>query len=609
MRALTGTDPDRLPEEKARGITIDLGFAHAELGGGIVASFVDVPGHERFVRNMLAGAHGIDGVLLVVAADESVMPQTREHFHICRLLGVPRGLVALTKCDVADRESQALAALETAELVAGSFLAGAPVVRFSARTGEGLPELRAALLALAQATPARPAQGLLRLPIDRVFTIKGFGAVVTGTLVAGTLTVGEEVEAMPSGRRARVRGLQVHGTLVERAVAGTRTAVNLAGVETEELARGFVLVRPGSLHATSMLDVELELLHDAKPLPDGARVRVHAASAEVLARVRLLQKAPLAPGSRALAQLRLEAKLVAGRRDRLVIRSYSPATTIGGAFVVDPLPPRRRVSEQRAVERLRDASGLAEAAQALVEEAGTGGIETPLMAARLTLEAAELGRVLAACSPIVSLGPEPCVLLARTALDRLQAATLEALETYHRENPLRPAMPREELRRRVFGRARASVFERVADELAAAGRVRLLPDAVCLFGHEVRLNPGEAEARRVLMAAAAAAGLAGIELPAVAEQSRTDAALLERVARVLADEKLLARVGDGLLVDRAELESLKQRVRERWASGTRIEVGDFKELVGLSRKHAIPLLEYLDRERVTRRIGAFRVVI
>jgi selenocysteine-specific elongation factor len=447
------------------------------------------------------------------------------------------------------------------------------------------------------------------LPVDRVFTIKGFGAVVTGTLVAGTLTVGEEVEAMPSGRRARVRGLQVHGELVERSVAGTRTAVNLAGVETEDLARGLVLVRPGSFHATSMLDVELDLLPDAKPLLDGARVRVHVASAEVLARVRLLRKGPLAPGSRALAQLRLEAKLVAGRRDRLVIRSYSPATTIGGAFVVDPLPPRRRVSDQRAVERLRDAAGLAEAAQALVEEAGTTGIEAPLLAARLTLEAAELGQVLAACPGVVSLAPEPPVLLARTALDRLQAATLEALETYHRENPLRPAMPREELRSRVFGRARATVFERVADELAAAGRVRLLPDAVGLCGHEVRLNPGEEEARRVLLAAAAAAGLAGIELPAVAEQSRSDAALLERVARMLAGEKLLARVGDGLLVNRAELESLKQRVRERWPSGTRIEVGEFKQLVGLTRKHAIPLLEYLDRERVTRRVGAFRVVI
>jgi selenocysteine-specific elongation factor len=609
VRALTGTDPDRLPEEKARGITIDLGFAHAELGQGVVASFIDVPGHERFVRHMLAGAHGIDAVLLVVAADESVMPQTREHFHICRLLGVPRGLVALTKCDVADRESQALAALETAELVAGSFLAGAPVVRVSARTGEGLPELRTALLALAQASPARPAEGLLRLPLDRVFTMKGFGTVVTGTLVAGTLSLGDEVEALPSGRRARVRGLQVHGEPQQRAAAGTRTAVNLAGIETEDLARGDVLVRPASLRATSMLDVELDLLKDARPLADGARVRVHAASAEVLARARLLEKGPLEPGRSALAQLRLEAKLAAGRHDRLVIRSYSPAATIGGAIVVDPLPPKRRARDRTAVARLRDASDLAQAAQALLEEAGTAGIEAPLLAARLTVPAAGLGGALAGSLAAVGLGSDPVLLLARSALDRLGAATLEVLESFHRENPLRPAMPREELRVRVFGAARPAVFERVVGELAARGRVRLLPDAVALSGHEVRLNPGEEAARRVLLAAAREGGLAGFAVSSLAAATGADAALLERVARVLVGERLLVRVGEGLLVDQGALETLKQRVRERFSPGSRIEVGAFKELTGLTRKHAIPLLEYLDRERVTRRAGNDRLVL
>jgi selenocysteine-specific elongation factor len=609
VRALTGTDPDRLPEERARGITIDLGFAHAELGEGVVASFVDVPGHERFVRNMLAGAHGIDAVLLVVAADESVMPQTREHFQICRLLGVPRGLVALTKCDLADRESQALAAMETAELVAGSFLAGAPVLRVSARTGEGLLELRAALLALAQAAPARPAHGVLRLPIDRVFTMRGFGTVVTGTLVAGTLSVGDEVEALPAGLRARVRGLQVHGDAVERAAAGTRTAVNLAGVETDELARGFVLVRPGSLRATSMLDVELGLLPDAKPLRSGARVRAHLASAEVLARVRLLEAGPLEPGGSALGQLRLEQQAVAGRGDRLVIRSYSPPATIGGAVVLDPLPPKRRTRDRAGLERLRDAPGLAQAAQALVEQAGTAGIESPLLAARLTVEAAELEAALAGSPGLVRLGPDPTLVLAHGAIRRLAAATLEGLATFHRENPLRPAMPREELRARVFGAARAAVLERVAGELAASGHVRLLPDALALVGHEVRLSAGEEEARRVLVAAAQAGGLAGFEIAPLASASRTDAALLERVARVLLRERVLARVGEALLVDREQLETLKLRVRERFPPGSRIEVAAFKELTGLTRKHAIPLLEYLDRERVTRRAGNARLVL
>src|SRR5262245_4290203 len=287
VRALTGTDPDRLKEEKERGITIDLGFAHLDLGGGRVASFIDVPGHERFVRNMLAGAHGIDAVLLVVAADESVMPQTREHFHICRLLGIARGLVALTKCDAAEEDLQRLAEDEVREMTAGSFLQDAPLLRVSARTGQGLPELKAALARLAGEAAPRAGGGLLRLPVDRSFTLRGFGTVVTGTLVSGALALGDEVELLPSERRARVRGLQVHGAAVERVEAGNRAAVNLSGVDVNDVERGHVLARPGTLRATSMVDVELALLPSARPLADHARVRVHAASAEVLARVRL----------------------------------------------------------------------------------------------------------------------------------------------------------------------------------------------------------------------------------------------------------------------------------------------------------------------------------
>ncbi len=609
MRALTGTDPDRLPEEKARGITIDLGFAHAPLGDGLVVSFVDVPGHERFVRNMLAGASGIEAVVLVVAADESVMPQTREHFEICRLLGVPRGLVALTKCDAADADAQGVAAAEVADLVAGSFLEGAPVLRVSARTGEGLDELRKALAALARDAPRRAPGGLARLPVDRVFTMKGFGTVVTGTLVSGSLAVGDELEALPSGRRARVRGIQVHGEAVAAAHAGTRTALNLAGVETADLARGDVLARPGTLQATSMLDVVLSLLATAPPLEDGDRVRVHAASAEVLARVRLLEAGRMAPGGRALAQLRLEGRTAAGRHDRIVIRSYSPATTIGGAWVIDPLPPRRRARDLAAVERLRAASGLAEAAEAIVAEAGDEGVALPQLAARLTASADELDAALAGRRDLVSLGGDPRRLFSRAALDRLQAATVSALEAYHRDNPLRPAMPREELRARLFDGARSAVFERVLDDLAAAGRVRLQADAVVLAGHEVRLSGEEEQAHRVLLEAASAAGLAGIEVAALAAAGGPPRAVLERVARALLGDKTLQRVGESALVAREALDRLAESVRATWPPGSRLDVGAFKELTGLSRKHAIPLLEYLDRVRVTRRAGNDRLVL
>ena len=608
MRALTGTDPDRLKEEKERGITIDLGFAHAELGEGIVASFVDVPGHERFVRHMLAGAHGIDAVVLVIAADESVMPQTREHFHICRLLGVPRGLVVLTKCDLADADTRAIAEMEALELVAGSFLDGRPVVPVSARTGEGLDGLREALLALAREAPLRSSEGLLRLPVDRVFSMKGFGTVVTGTLVAGELATGEEVEALPSGRRARVRGLQVHGETVERATAGTRTAVNLAG-DAAFLARGEVLARPGTLRPTRMIDAELHLLPGARPLADGARVRVHAASAEVLARVRLLGAEALEPGRSALAQLRLETAGVVGRGDRLVLRSYSPSETIGGAVVVDPLPPRRRSSDRAAVERLREATSLLAAAEAFVAEAGPAGIDAPLLAARLAVPLARLAAELPAAPALVELGQDPAVVLARASLHRLGGEALAALEAFHRDQPLKEGMPREELRTRVFREAPSVAFDRVLADLAAEGRVRLLPDLVAAARHEVRLSAGEEEARLLLVTEAQAAGVTGVEVPALAARSGRDPRLLDRVARVLVAERVLGRVGDALLVHADHLAALKRQVRERWPPGSKVEVPAFKELLGLSRKHAIPLLEYLDRERVTRRAGNDRVVL
>jgi selenocysteine-specific elongation factor len=333
------------------------------------------------------------------------------------------------------------------------------------------------------------------------------------------------------------------------------------------------------------------------------------ASAEALGRVRLLGNGSLAPGERALAQLRLETRVAAGRGDRLVIRSYSPAATIGGAVVVDPLPPRRRVRDRATVARLRDAPTLAAAAEAVVEEAGPSGIETPRLAARLTVTHEELAAALATGPALVRLGAEPAHVIARSGLDALAAAALAALAAFHRDQPLRPAMPREELRTRVLGPTPAAVFDHLVRDLAEGRRLRALPDGVALAGHAVLLSTGEQDARLLLLEAAAAAGLAGLAPLTLAKARGADPALVERVARVLLGEKVLVRIGDGLLVARDALEGLKLRVRERWPAGSKLEVGPFKELVGLTRKHAIPLLEYLDRERVTRRVGADRVVI
>ena len=605
VRALTGVDPDRLKEEKERGITIDLGFAHLELGEGLVASFIDVPGHERFVRNMLAGAHGIDAVLLVVAADESVMPQTREHFHICRLLGIPRGLVVLTKCDAADSDLQALAELEVRELVAGSFLEGAPILRVSSRTGQGLDALKEALRTLSRATPPRPDGGLLRLPVDRAFTLRGFGTVVTGTLVSGALAAGEEVELLPSGRRARVRGLQVHGTAADRVEAGHRTAVNLSGLDVDDLARGDVVTRPGTLRATSIVEAELTLLPGQRPLKDQARVRVHIASAEVLGRVRVLEGPAIAAGATARVQLRLESPSVAGRGDRLVLRSYSPAITIGGAVVVDPLAGKRRRGSVSSIPGTADAAA---AAVRMVEEAGTSGLDAATLAARVTLPLPALLTALKGREDVVAFAGDPVWLVSPIALARLGEAAEARLRDFHGTRRLEVGMPREELRRRVFARVPDGVFEAVLDALARAGRARVSGESHRLADHEVRLTPHEAEARASLLSAVRAAELGGVDLAHPPAGLAADGRLLEKMARALAAEGAVRRVGDAL-VESGRLDALKDEVRRRWPPGSRLDVAAFKEMTGLSRKFVIPLLEYLDRERVTRRTGADRFVL
>ena len=603
VQALTGTDPDRLAEEKARGITIDLGFAHLALPGGPVLSFVDVPGHERFVRNMLAGAHGMDAVVLVVAADESVMPQTREHFHICRLLGIPRGLIALTKCDLADADAQAVAEMEARELVAGSFLEGATVVRVSARTGLGLDALTRELRALAEAAAPPSAAGLLRLPVDRSFTLRGFGTVVTGTIVSGSVSAGDEVEVLPSGRRGRVRGLQVHGEARERVEAGSRAAVNLAGLEVADVQRGQVLAPPDTLRATSMIDVALSVLPGGRPLRHGARVRVHLASAEALARVHVSGGAPIAPGATGRAQLRLERPAVAARADRLVIRSYSPAATIGGAEVLDPLPRKRRRHEAApAALRPSAEQSAVEAARALVEAAGIEGIPLELLAARLAVPVGSLA-ALRDASGLVAVGKEPGALMSEAAMDSLGARLCALLAEYHRDQPLRPGMAREEARRRLFRRCPPGAFEHVLERLEQAREVRALADVLSLAAHQVRYTAEEEGVRAELLAQASAAGLAGLDPEPASSPVKV------RVARSLVEEGVLQRVGEGRLVHREALVALAAALRARFAPGERVDVGAVKEMTGLSRKFVIPLLEHLDRERVTRRAGADRVLV
>ncbi len=603
VRALTGIDPDRLKEEKARGITIDLGFAHADIGGVHVA-FVDVPGHERFVKNMLAGVGGIDAVLLVVAADESVMPQTREHFDICRLLRIPSGVIAITKSDLVDQETLDLATLDIRELVAGTFLESAPIVPVSATTGAGLDALRGALRAMP--AQARASRGPVRLPIDRVFSMKGFGTVVTGTLVSGELRQDAELISAPSGKRVKVRGLQVHGRPAESVGPGHRVAANLGGVDVADLTRGDTLVPPGAIVPTRRFDAAIERLASAGALKQGTRVRFHHGTAEILGRV------SLSDPDGADVRIRLETPAVLVRGDRFILRAYSPPTTIAGGEVLDPQPPRAGIRTDAGRARFqRIAAGVAidTLAAALVAESGVAGFPRTSLWTRAGVapqNADALVARLEAGGAAEDLGD---VLVAPAALDALAQDVLRDLQAHHAAQPLSAGMPREELRSKRFARAHDAVFGAVLDRLAASGRVAGR-DRVALSSHRVQLSPDEERARATLVRLFADAGLRPPLASEVPQAAALEPALADRMIKLLLRERLLTKI-DELVFHTDALARLKADVlRLKAAGGTaRVDVASFKEKYGISRKFAIPLLEYLDRERVTRRQGDTRVVL
>lgn len=624
IEALTGTHPDRLAEEQRRGITIDLGFAHLGLsaagGRRVQIGFIDVPGHERFVRNMLAGAGGIELVLLVVAADEGVKPQTREHFQICRLLGIERGIVALTKCDLADAETRTLAAAEIADLVRGSFLEGSPIVPVSAKTGAGLEELRQALAAAAVKVKGRASTEPARLPLDRVFSLRGFGTVVTGTLLAGQIAVESELELLaPRGhRRLRVRGVQVHGQPVERALAGQRTAINLAGVEPAALARGMVLAEPGVFRCSSRLTVDLELLASAPPLKSGAPLHLHALSAETVARVTLFDAPRLAPGGRGFARLRLAEPLPLIPGDRFIVRQFSPLTTIGGGRVLATdalrrLPANDAPARAHALARLA-AAGAEEHLQFWLEAAGLDGLTPAALGLALGRRAAEVAADLArleAAGRVVLAGPAA---LSRAAAQAWEQAILAALAAFHAGERLVPAIGADTLRGRLqpAGLRRpeqAPVYRAMLQKLIAAGRVEAAGEGVRLPGQGPRLDAGESEARQRIEAAFRAAGLRAPAVVSVLAQCQVESRRAAQLLQLLLRDGSLIKISEELILHRAALEELLQNLAERKKTAPRLSVPAFKQLTGVTRKYAIPLLEYLDRVHVTRRVGDDREIL
>lgn len=624
VKALTGVDADRLKEEKERGITIDIGFADLTIGD-VHFGFVDVPGHERFVKNMLAGAHGIDLVMLVVAADESVMPQTREHFDICRLLEVKSGLVVVTKTDLVDEELLQLVEAEVTDFVAGSFLEGAPVLRVSSRTGAGVDELKKTLSRLAAKARERDENAVARLPIDRAFTIKGFGTVVTGTLIAGRIRAGDELEILPpisssGARRSRARGLQVHGKSTQEALAGERVAVNLQGIDLAEVERGQTLAPAGRLRTSSMLDARLKLLDSApRSLRARARVRLHIGAAEVLARVVPLGRLELAPGASSFAQLRLETPTLALPGDHFIVRAYSPVVTIGGGVVIDALPHKHRLREaaQAAswLEKL-DAADEAERIELLIEMAGERGMDQGEIAARSgssdevikrAAEAITKARRAVTASQTPKTGLTP--LVARTAFEELAGRVRATLKEFHRKSPLESGMGREEIREKIFAHLPPDIFRAVIANLAERNEVVAEKDLLRLSSHRVALSAEEQAAKDRLAALFAEAGLQPMTLEEAVAQSGVDAARAQRFAQMLINSGELVRVA-GLVFHRSALDGLRETLRRFKAErGAKLDVTAFKDLTGVSRKYAIPLLEYLDLQRVTRRSGDVREIL
>jgi selenocysteine-specific elongation factor len=617
--ALTGIDPDRLEEEKKRGITIDLGFAHLDLGEGVRVGFIDVPGHERFVRNMLAGVGGIDLVMLVVAADESIKPQTREHFDICKLLGIRKGLVAITKSDLVDKEILDLVRLEVQEFARGSFLEDAPLVQVSAKTGEGLETLKDELRRLALEVTPKPEQLPFRLPIDRAFVMKGFGTVVTGTLIAGRIDKDAEVEIYPLGRRLRVRGIEVHNAPAQTALAGQRTAVNLPGIEAKEIARGMILAAPGLFQATSRLDCRLNLLPSARALKNRARFHFHCGTAETIAEVVLIERKELEPGSSAFAQLRLAEPSVLLPGDRFIIRQFSPVTTIGGGLVLDNQPARHRVGDT-TVALLLDSleKGDSEVRlECLVRQAGEASLAG--LVSRTGWQPAEVlrvGRVLAYANRLLLLGQPPELLAHEEHFRELAKTVVEQLEKFHAGNPLVAGLPKEDLRSRTGARSSSHLaapsnllFNALLQALAAQGKVEVQGETVRLAGRRIQLTPEEQAAKDQISAAFEKRGLAVPGTPEVLAKLQIDRSRAEKLLQILLKDKVLLKVTEDLIFHRSALQQLKQLLVRRKAQTNRINVAVFKEITGLSRKYAIPLLEYLDRERVTRREGDERIIL
>jgi len=605
IQALTGVNTDRLREEQERGMTIDLGFASLTLPNGQRVGIVDVPGHERFLKNMLAGAGGVDVALMVIAADESVMLQTTEHLEILQLLEVQQGVIALTKADLVDDEWLGVVEEDVRTALKGTFLEDAPIVPVSSVTGQGMPDLLSALEIACDAVEARDSSGPFRIPVDRVFTLTGFGTVITGTLISGTIRVGDQVEVMPSGLQSRARQIQVHGQRVDRAEAGTRVAVNLAGLEVADLARGDVVTAPAMLKASTLLDVRLTLLANAAhPLKNRARVRFHSGTAEILGRLRLLDRDELKPGDQAYAQFRAETPAAVVKGDRFVIRSYSPMVTIGGGVVIEPNARRHKRFDKGTIESLETASkGTPEELLEQVLRQSTAGMSPQELLKKVQAESAL--ESLKQAGKVVQL--EGGRLMHASVLAQHASTIRDALFGFHATHPLKPGMSREELRGLAAKGIDNRTFASILAHLEEAGRIATSDTSVRLPDFEPCLAPKQQSALDSLSRALLDAGLNVPDADEFLQATGLPKSEARDILDLLVFRGEIVKIAEGMCLHATTVRQAEETVRGFLQENGKFTVSQFRDLTGTSRKYAVPLLEYFDSKRVTRRVGDERV--
>ena len=612
VKALTGTDPDRLKEEKERGITLDLGFASLDLPGGNRLGIVDVPGHEGLIKNMLAGVGGIDLVMLVIAADEGIMPQTREHLAICDLLRVKKGIIALTKIDMVEKDWLALVQDEVRDFVKGTFLEKSLIVPVSSRTGENLPDLVQELAKLAGEVAPKSSNGILRLPIDRVFTMKGFGTVITGTLLSGTVSIEQEVEILPKGVKIKVRGIQSHNQAVQRAVAGQRTAVNLQGVEKDQLSRGDTIVNAGFFTSTRTLDAKLDLLKQApRGLKSSARIRFYNTTQEAIGRITLLGSNELKPGEEAFVQIRLEQPVIIQHGDRYILRFYSPMETLGGGMVLNPHTRRhRQATMPESLKNLGvlEKGTLEEKLGLLVAGKGLAGMEEAEAVGAIAADKQEITATLAALSQKKTVLRVDNLYVHTSHLAAIEKKVLDLIRLFHKDNPLKTGLDKEELKGMLRMRLSSKVLNLTIDGLVKKKQIETEGSKLKLPGFKPAGGKVNDEVKNRIVEAIRKGGTqppVREELPTLFGISEKDA---KDLLKLLADEGRTIRINDSLHLDRDVVERIKADLMKHLEEKKEITMAEFRDLARTSRKFAVPFMEYFDSQKLTQRVGDKRVL-